>query len=56
MTESERRIIKPNILGKAMSEVMDTSKEGVRVAYFEHTGLIITVVANETHDSRIRPQ
>ena len=31
-TESERRILTTTLLGKAISEVVDTSKEGVHVA------------------------
>ena len=46
---SERRILTTNIVGKAMSGVMDTSKQGVIVACFEPSCLIINVVANETN-------
>ena len=56
MTSSERRILATIIVGKAIYEVMGNSKKGVCVAYFERTGLLITVIANENHDSKIRPQ
>ena len=56
MTVSERYILTSTLVGKAMSEVMDTSKEGVCVTCFERTGFLITVIANETHDSNIRTQ
>ena len=46
---SERRILTTNIVGKAMSGVMDTSKQGVIVVCFEPSCLIINVVANETN-------
>ena len=39
-----------------MYDVMDNSKEGVCVACFERTIFLITVIANETHYSKIRPQ
>ena len=56
MTASERCILTTTLLGKAMSEIMDNSKEGVCVACFKCTGLVITVIAYEIHDSNIRPQ
>ena len=56
MTASERRILTTILVGKEISEVMYTSKEVVRVAFFERTGLLITVIANEISDSNIRPQ
>ena len=56
MTASERRILIKTFVGKALSEVMDTSKEGVCVACFDCTGLLITVISNEIHDSKIIPQ
>ena len=56
MTASERRILKTTLVGKAMSGVVDASKEGVLVACFERTGFLIAVIANKTHDSNIRPQ
>ena len=55
MKATERSILATNILEKAMSEVMDTSKEVLHVACFEHTGFLITVIGNETNDSKIRP-
>ena len=56
MTATEICILTTTLLRKLMSEVMDTSKECVRVEYFEHTGLLITVISKEIHDSNIRPQ
>ena len=56
MKASERCMIRTTLVGKSISEVIDTFKESVHVACFEHTGFIITLIANETHDSKIRPQ
>ena len=49
MTASERRILKTTLVGKAMSGVVDASKEGVLVACFERTGLLTNMIANEIH-------
>ena len=55
MTAPERRILTTNLVGKAIYEVMDTSKEGVSVACFERTSFLITVIADDTCKSNIRP-
>ena len=40
----------------AMAEVMDPSYESVHIGCFELTGLLITLTANDEHDSKIKPQ
>ena len=53
-TASERHIPTTTLVEKAIYGFMDNYKECVRVSCCGHTGLLITVVEHETHDSNIR--
>ena len=56
MTAGERRILSIGFLGKAMRKVMTQEYEAIRVGCFERTGCLLTLVANNEHDQRIKPQ
>ena len=56
MTAAERRILTTTLIGKAMTSVMATDQDEMRVKCFERTGCLLTLLANEDHDSRIKPQ
>ena len=55
-TTSEICILTTIILGKPMSGFVDNYIEGVCFACYEHTGLLFTVTAKETQNSKIIPQ
>ena len=56
MTAGERRILSIGVLGKAMRKVMTQEYEAMRVGCFERTGCLLTLIANNEHDQRIKPQ
>ena len=56
MTAGERRILSIGFLGKAMRKVMTHEYEAMRVGCFERTECLLTLIANNEHDKRIKPQ
>ena len=56
LTAGERRIISVGFVGQAMRKVMSVDYDNMRVGCFERTGCLMTIIANEEHDKKIRPQ
>ena len=56
MTAGERRILMNNFVSKYLIHLMAEERDDSRIGVFEHTGCLITMLANDDYDNRIRPQ